>query len=110
MYVIWIVGVVISLNVGLLFSSTGLLGFCEVSIYSAGNDLAGEDSVLPFRVDIVLIFRRGCSMDVGILFFSVGSVGRVKLGDRDEPGGCVWGLFCFASSVSLFIIFAMAVS
>ena len=46
----------------------------------------------------------------GVLFFSVGSVGRVKFGARDEFGGCGGVYFCIASSVSLFVLYTMAVS
>ena len=58
----------------------------------------------------VLIPRRGCSGDVGFLFFSVGSLGSAKFGARDESGGCVGGSFCFAYSMSLFALSTMAVS
>ena len=101
---------VISLNVGLVCSCAGFLGFCDISISYDGNYLAGGEIVLYLCVGRVLISRRCCSGYVEVLFFSVGSAGRVKFGARDESCGCGGGLFCFAYSVSSFLISTMAIS
>ena len=103
----WIVGVVISLNVVIVCSTTVFMGLCYIYISSTGNDLAGGESVLYFCVDRVLISRIVCSVDVGVLLFSIGSVDRVKFDDRDEPGDCRLGSFCFDYSVSSFVLSTM---
>ena len=95
---------------GLVCSNAGFLGFCDISISYDGNYLAGGEIVLYLCVGRVLISRRCCSGYVEVLFFSVGSVGRVKFGARDESGGCGGGYSCLASSVSLFVLYTMAVS
>ena len=62
LFVMWIVGVVMSLNVVLFCSSVDLLGLCDVSISSAGNSLVGGESVLSFRVgrvEMILVVVEG---------------------------------------------------
>ena len=71
------------MNIGLVYYCAGSLGFCDIYISSAGNSLAEGENALYFRfmyVVRVLISSRDCSRDVRILFFLVGSVGRVKFG------------------------------
>ena len=106
-FVMWIVGVVISLYIGLFFSIAGFLGFCDVYISSAGDALTEEENVLflcVISLSGVLIFSRGCSGALWVFFFSVGSVGRVKFGARDEAGGCGYG-FLFLVSLCLCLYF-----
>ena len=87
----------------------GFLLFCDVSISSDGNALARGEILLYFCAGRVLISIRGCSRDVGVLFLSVGSLGRIKFGAIYESDGFGGGSFCFSSSMSSFVISTMVV-
>ena len=110
-FVEWIVGMVVSLIPGVVGAGLESLGFCTLSVSSVGDSLAELENVLSFPIILgVLAPRGGCLGVSGVFFFSVGSVGSVRFGARDESGGCGGGWVCFSFSVSSFVISTMAVS
>ena len=68
-------------------TGAGFLEFCAISVSSDGIDIAEGGDILSFPVVSmarVLLSWRYCSGVVRVIFFSVDSLGRVKLIENNE--------------------------
>ena len=93
-------------------SCGGLLGLCAISVSFSGISMAKGGGVLSFPVftgAIVLLPWRDFSGVVGVVFFSVDSLGGVQFGEKGDSWGCRGGSLFFDTSVSLCVISTISV-